>query len=285
MTEPKAIHRSVLLQEAIDSLDIHPGEIFVDGTFGGGGHSREVLRRFGDKVRVIGIDADEIATDLPVTLVQGNFRNIDKILDGLKIEKVDKILLDIGMSSDQFESGRGFSFQKDEPLVMSFSKNAQLTAKDIVNKWEEENIATILQAYGEESFARKIARAIVENRPIETTSQLVNVILKATPAWYHHRKIHPATKTFQALRIVVNDEIQSLKEGIRKGFERLKKNGRIAVISFHSIEDRAVKQFFKEKEDTEEGRRINKKVIVPSDSEIKSNPRSRSAKLRILERI
>jgi 16S rRNA (cytosine1402-N4)-methyltransferase len=174
---------------------------------------------------------------------------------------------------------------------MTFKKDLteeDLTAKEIVNNWDEENIAQILKSYGEERFSWKIAKAIGAQRkikPIETTFELVEIIKMATPKWYHSRKIHPATKTFQALRITVNDEIESLKEGIRKSFDRLNEKGRLAVISFHSLEDRTVKQFFKEKEESDQGKKINKKPIVPTEDEIKENPRSRSAKLRIIEKI
>ena len=295
-------HKSVLLHEAIDGLDIKKGDIFVDGTLGGGGHSEEVCKSFGDTVSIIGIDLDKDATSRTeirlkdfksnIKYVQGSFRNIDTILDSLSVKYVDKILFDIGLSSNQFEdSGRGFSFQKDEPLIMSFKKDLtenDLTGREILNNWDEENIRAILEGYGEEQFAWKIAKAIVARRmvkPIETTFDLVEIIMGATPKFYHHRKIHPATKTFQALRITVNDEIESLKEGIRKGFERLNKKGRLAVISFHSLEDRAVKQFFKQKSDNGEGKLITKKPIIPTDDEINLNPRARSAKLRIIEKL
>jgi 16S rRNA (cytosine1402-N4)-methyltransferase len=295
------IHKTVLLNEAIDGLDIHPGDIFVDGTLGGGGHTEEVCKRFGDAVVMIGIDLDPDALErtkerilelgCTVKYTQGSFRNMDAILDSLGVGQADRILLDIGLSSNQFEdSGRGFSFQRDEPLIMSFKKNLteeDLTAREIVNTWDEENIRAILEGYGEEQFAYKIAKRIVETRklvPIETTSDLVDIIMAATPGFYHHRKIHPATKTFQALRITVNDEIGALKEGLLKGFDRLNSGGRMAVISFHSLEDRAVKQFFKEKEESGAGKRITKKPIMATDEEIAENPRSRSAKLRILEK-
>lgn len=295
-------HKSVLLHEVINGLDIKDNDVFVDGTLGNGGHTEEVCRQFGDKVTKIGIDMDVDALrrsedrlsrqGFNVKYVQGNFRNIDTILGSQGFDKADKILLDIGLSSNQFEeSGRGFSFQKDEPLIMSFKKDLNeddLTAKEIVNNWDEENIAVVLRGYGEEQFASRIAKAIVLNRDkksIETTFELVNIILSATPRFYHHRKIHPATKTFQALRIAVNDEIESLKDGIKKSFDILRLHGRLAIISFHSLEDRQVKQLFKEYEDRKEGRRINKKVIIPDDEEIGKNSRSRSAKLRIIEKI
>lgn len=295
------IHKTVLLHESIDGLEIKNGDIFVDGTLGGGGHFEEVAKRFGSNVVMIGIDLDPDAIirtkerlstyNLKTHFVQNSFRNIDTILDSLNIPKVDKILLDIGLSSNQFEeSGRGFSFQKDEPLIMSFKKDLteeDLTAREIVNTWDLENISAILKGYGEEQFAWKIAKAIVakrEEKPIETTFELVEVIKLATPKWYQSKRIHPATKTFQALRITVNDEIESLKEGVKKGFDRLNLGGRIAVISFHSIEDRAVKKFFKEISVKGEGLLINKKPLIPTDEEIKQNPRSRSAKLRILQK-
>ncbi|HBD24855.1 MAG: 16S rRNA (cytosine(1402)-N(4))-methyltransferase [Candidatus Zambryskibacteria bacterium RIFOXYD1_FULL_40_13] len=296
------IHKSVLLHEAIDGLDIKSGDVFVDGTLGGGGHSEEVSKRFGNSVTIVGIDLDPGAIERTklrlsshnsnVKYVEGSFRNIDSILQGLGLETVDKILLDIGLSSNQFEdSGRGFSFQKDEPLIMSFKEKpseSDLTAREILNTWDEENIRAILEGYGEEQFAWKIARAIAQRRetkPIETTFDLVEIIKGATPKFYHTRKIHPATKTFQALRITVNDEIESLKEGITKGFQRLCGKGRLAVISFHSLEDRVVKQFFKNKEDEGVARRVTKKPIVPGEEETKQNPRARSAKLRIIEKI
>lgn len=294
-------HKTVLLHEAIDGLEIHKGDVFVDGTLGGGGHTEEVLKRFGNKVTAIGIDLDSEALartkkrleeqGLKATLLSGSFRNMDKFLPTLGVSKVDKVLLDIGLSSNQFEeSGRGFSFQKDEPLIMNFKKDlteTDLTAKEILNTWDEENITAILRGYGEEQFAERIAGAVVRARrlkPIETTNELVDIIMSATPKFYHHKKIHPATKTFQALRITVNDEIGALKEGIRKSFNLLNSSGRLAVISFHSLEDRTVKQFFKEMEEKKLARRVNKKIITPTDAETAENPRARSAKLRILEK-
>lgn len=296
------IHKTVLLHESIDGLDIKKGDIFVDGTLGGGGHSEEVCKRFGDSVVMIGIDLDpeaiqrasaRIASLHPnIKYLQGSFRNIDTLLSSIGIKKVNKILLDIGLSSNQFEdSGRGFSFQKDEPLIMSFKKEIKpedLTAREIVNTWDLENIESILSGYGEEQFSWKIAKAIVarrEEKPIETTTDLVNIIKIATPKWYQHKRIHPATKTFQALRITVNDEIESLKDGVIRGFDILESGGRLAVISFHSIEDRVVKNFYKEKAEQGVGKILTKKPIIPTDKEIKENIRSRSAKLRIIEKI
>ncbi len=292
-------HTSVLLQEAIDGLDFHPGDIFLDGTLGSGGHSEEVVKRLGERVRIIGLDMDQDALTraetrfktmkADATFSQGNFRNLDTILLSLGTPRVNKILLDIGLSSNQFEeSGRGFSFQKDEPLEMTFKKEPKdedITAKTIVNEWSLETLTTIIERYGEERFAHRIATAIVASReiePIETTFELVDVITEATPAWYHHRKTHPATKTFQALRIAVNDELQALQEGLQKGFEQLAPGGRMAIISFHSLEDRIVKNYFKEKQKEEVADIITKRPLTATPLELETNRRARSAKLRIL---
>jgi len=294
-------HKTVLLHESIDNLDISSGSIFVDGTLGNGGHTEEVSKRFEDKVSIFAIDQDEDALERSkkrlsnyknITYILGNFGEIDTLLLSKGIKEVDVILLDIGLSSNQLEeSGRGFSFQKDEPLLMSFKKDTtekDLTAYEIVNSWDEENILSIISGYGEEKFAYRIAKAIVRSRKIkkiETTHELVDIILSATPSFYHRKKIHPATKTFQALRITVNDEIGNLKKGISKSFNILKKEGRLAVIAFHSLEDRVVKNMFKEFEDNKLGKKINKKPIIPSEEESKENPRSRSAKLRVIKKI
>ncbi len=306
-------HIPVLLHEAIDGLDIKQGDVFVDGTLGSSGHSEEVAKRFGSSVVMIAIDLDPDAIKrskkkltsykLKIHYAENSFRNIKTVLESQKLDHADRILLDIGLSSNQFEeSGRGFSFQKEEPLIMSFgsagstgstssphggSPQAGLTAGEIVNTWEAENIATILKNYGEEQFAWKIAKAIVARReikPIETTFDLVDVIKTATPKWYHGRRIHPATKTFQALRITVNDEIGALRQALRDGFEILSPKGRFAVISFHSLEDREVKHFFRDAVKKGEATLINKKPIVPTKEELEANPRSRSAKLRIIEK-
>lgn len=294
-------HVTVLLHEAIDGLAIQPGDIVVDGTLGGGGHTEEIIRRFGDTVKVIAIDLDADAhmrskarlagRSSSVTYLEGSFRNLDPLLTGIGVGSVNRILLDIGLSSNQFEeSGRGFSFQRDEPLLMSFKRDLSpedLTAREIVNTWDEENIAAIISGFGEERFAGRIARAIVRYRaltPIEKTSELVDIILSATPKFYHHQRIHPATRTFQALRIATNDELGALSQGIRSGFDRLAPGGRLAVISFHSLEDRIVKQFFKDQDSAGTGTVVTKKPIVPTEEEISMNSRSRSAKLRIIEK-
>ncbi len=293
-------HVTVLLQEAIDNLDLKEGDIFVDGTLGGGGHSELVAKRFGEDVEIIGLDRDvdalmrseERLRTLTSSLYfrEESFRNIDKALDSLGITKVNRILLDLGLSSDQFEeSGRGFSFQKDEPLLMTMSKGeSSFTAKEILNSFDEDALELILRGFGEEKFSRRIARKIVEMResaPFETTFDLVNAVRAATPQAYQRGRLHPATRTFQAIRIAVNEELDALEEGLAKGFERLESNGRFAVISFHSLEDRIVKNFFRDRVKEGLAKVVNKKPIVPSDEETRTNPRARSAKLRVIEKI
>ncbi|MDB5259319.1 MAG: rsmH [Candidatus Taylorbacteria bacterium] len=309
------LHTTVLLHESISGLNIQPGDIYVDGTLGSGGHALAALDAAQGKVTVIGLDQDEDAIGRAtarledhakshayastVILRQANYRDLDRVLDDLRIPLVNRIMLDLGLSSDQFEtSNRGFSFKENEPLLMTFDRSpidklGMLTAKEIVNEWEEASLADIIYGYGEERYARRIAKAIVEARaiqPIRSTSELVEIVKKATPFTYHHGKIHPATRTFQALRITVNDELNALKDGIRKGFERLAPGGRMAIISFHSLEDRIVKHAFKALSDETEdspakAKLITKKPIAPQYEEVRANPRSRSSKLRIIEKL
>lgn len=296
------IHKSVLLNEAINGLNLKPGEIFFDGTLGGGGHSKKVCDFFGRSVKIIGIDRDSQAVqratkkfealDCDFFFQAASFRNIDEILDNLNIKAVNGILFDLGLSSDQIEkSSRGFTFQKDEPLVMTFSTeriDGVATAQTIINEWSEETLADILYGYADERYARRIAKKIIERRqikPIEKTSELVEIVKSAVPAGYQKGKIHFATKTFQAIRIAVNDEIEAIKEGLTKGYERLAENGRMAVISFHSVEDRVVKNFFKDSKAADGGVIVTKKPITPNETELSDNPRARSAKLRIFEKV
>lgn len=296
-----SIHQTVLLNETIDGLNLSTKSVVVDGTFGGGGHSAEICKRY-KGVKIIAVDQDrgafEKAKDkfvgFPCDLefVNDNFRNIVQILKDKNIESVDGVILDLGLSSDQLDnSGRGFSFMRDEPLLMTMKANPSpedLTAMDVVNTWEEKNLADIIFGYGEEKLSRKIAHAIVEAREkskIQTTFDLVKIIESAVGGAYKRQRIHPATRTFQALRIAVNDELGALTAGVANGFKVLRVGGRMAVISFHSLEDRPVKQFYKAKEKEGEARLINKKVILASGEETKHNPRSRSAKLRILEKL
>lgn len=295
------MHIPVLLHEAIGGLKIQPGDVVLDGTINRGGHSSIICERLGGRGVIIGMDQDSDALlraqetlsscRSRIILINDNFRNLDKALAANGIEDVDKILLDIGLSSDQLEgSGRGFSFQKNEPLLMTFKANpgpSDVTAHDVVNTWDEENIESILYGFGEEKFAKRIARGIVERREeksIETTNELAEIVKKNVPRWYANKKTHPATKTFQAIRMAVNDELPALQEGLTKGMERLKKGGRIAVISFHSLEDRIVKRFFKEKEEAGICTIITKKPVVPAREEILMNKRARSAKLRIAQK-
>jgi 16S rRNA (cytosine1402-N4)-methyltransferase len=300
--ETESIHKTVLLHETIDGLNLKDGAVVVDGTFGGGGHSALVFSKF-PKAKVIALDQDQSAWEkaeakfdksADITFVNENFRNIEKVLEGKHLPAqagVDGIILDLGLSSDQLDnSGRGFSFMKDEPLLMTMKANLlpeDVTAMDIVNTWGEESIANIIYGYGEEKQSRRIAKAIVDARQkgdIKTTFDLVKIIEDAIPAKFRKGKIHFATKTFQALRIAVNDELGALARGLEAGFEALKKGGRMSVISFHSLEDRVVKKFYKEKEKDGGGILINKKVITATPEEIKNNSRSRSAKLRIIQK-
>ncbi|MDP2705347.1 MAG: 16S rRNA (cytosine(1402)-N(4))-methyltransferase RsmH [Patescibacteria group bacterium] len=294
-------HVSVLLQEVVAGLLPKEGSVFLDATVGNGGHGASVAALLGSKGTYVGIDRDadrleEAKKSLGtakcrVILKQANFRNLDTVLDEAGIKEAHSILFDLGLNSEQLEvSGRGFSFQKDEPLLMTFEKEITpetTTAFSIINGWSKEDLEWLLYEYGEESFGRRIASAIVEQRnkkPIGTTAELVDVIKKATPSWYATRRIHPATKTFQALRMAVNDEVGALKEGLTKGFARLADKGRMGVISFHSGEDRTVKTFFREREKEETASLVNKKVITADFKEVKDNPRARSAKLRIIEK-
>lgn len=294
------IHTSVLLHEAIDGLEMRDGDIVVDATLGNGGHSEGILSS-GKDVKVIAIDLDLDALTRSkarlsqfadrITFVNDSFKNISSVLNDLGVAKVSGILFDFGLSSNQLEeSGRGFSFQRDEPLLMTFRKTtegSQLTARDVVNTWQEDSLREIIKGFGEERFAGRIARGIVEARslgPIETTGQLASIITSMVPAFTRKGKIHPATRTFQAIRIAVNEELDAIHEGLAQGFEYLEEGGRIAAISFHSLEDRIVKQYFRKLATEERGTLITKKPIVPTESEVKSNPRSRSAKLRIIQK-
>jgi 16S rRNA (cytosine1402-N4)-methyltransferase len=295
------IHKTVLLHESIDGLDIHPGDTYLDGTLGSAGHAEEALRKVNNDLIVIGLDRDTEALSrskkrlgefTKIFLIESSYADLDKALFGIGIEKINRFMLDLGLSSDQFEtSGRGFTFKNDEPLLMTFKKDLNeddLTAKFIVNNWGEESMADIIYGYGEEKYSRRIAKAIVnyrEKKSIDTTGELVEIISQAVPAFYRRGRLHPATKTFQALRITVNDELNSLKTGLIKGFEKLASGGRMAIISFHSLEDRIVKNFNKEKADSGKAKIITKRPITPTEEEIRENPRSRSAKLRILEKI
>ena len=287
------IHIPVLKKEVIEYLDPQPNTDFIDCTFGGGGHSFSILEKISPKGKVMAIDwTPELAKKVKaerLVLVCGNFADLEKIAKQNNFSKVSGILFDLGMSSWHLEESlKGFSFQKDEPLDMRYSPENPFTARKILNWYSEKDIEKILREYGEERFSKKIARKIVEKRkekPIETTFQLREIIKMSTPGWYHRRKIHFATKTFQALRIAVNSEIDNLKKALEESLTILKQNGRLVLISFHSLEDRIVKNFLREKAKEGIVSILTKKPIIPSSEEIKLNYRSRSAKLRAAVKI
>jgi len=298
-------HVPVLLHESIDGLTIEPGDVVIDATLGAGGHASEIARKFGDRVTVVGFDLDASALALAEETVReaggmlvpihANFRTMKAACEAKGIRKADAILFDLGISSMELgESGRGFSFKYDEPLLMTLKNpitEDTLTAGEVVNGMREEELANVIYGFGEERFSRQIAKAIVTARKrakIESTVQLAEIIAEAVPAFYRKGRINPATKTFQALRIYVNDELGAISEGIAGAWDMLAPGGRIAVITFHSLEDRIVKNLFKDLAKTGEiksGEIITKKPIAPSRAEVIANPRSRSAKLRILEKI
>lgn len=298
-------HTTVMLHETVDGLNLHDDMIVVDGTLGAGGHSEEIcyrsLKNDIKGITLIGIDADKEAlarseellkkhTHLTKHFVESNTVEIAQILDDLGYKKIDAFMMDLGVSSFQIgKSGRGFSFRFDEPLAMTFSHNpgeSELTAYDIVNYFSEENLADVIYGFGGERRARRIAAAIVEaraEREIKTTDQLVKIIETVAPRG--RARIHPATQTFQALRIAVNKEIENLPVILENVWERLNKGGQIAMISFHSLEDKIVKNFFKEKAKEQDGGLITKKPIVATDEEVVRNGRARSAKLRIIKKL
>jgi len=309
LSTDSSVHVPVLLHEIVGAFK-PKYHWYLDGTLGGAGHALVLAEQYeknaDKKLNVIGLDRDPQAISRAQGLLKQmtsrlileieDYRNLDKVLDKHQIQNVDFILLDLGISSDELDnSGRGFTFQKDEPLLMTMGDPATypFTAKDIVNGWKEEDIANVIFGYGEDRYARRIAKRIVgyrEKKKIETTMELAEIVKGAVPHFkkfgssFSKKPIHPATKTFQALRITVNDELGALKIGLNKGFERLNSGGRMAVISFHSLEDRIVKEFFKEKKEANQGNILTKKPITADEQELAENPRSRSAKLRIIEK-
>ncbi|MEN9881531.1 MAG: ribosomal small subunit methyltransferase [Candidatus Parcubacteria bacterium] len=296
------MHIPVLLQESLDGLAIKEGGVYVDCTTNRGGHSIEIAKKIGEQGTLICIDLDQEAlaearTNMEnikhspkIHFICSNYRYLTSILKDLKITHVDGILADLGLSSQELdESGRGFSFSKDEPLLMTFSAKPEedvTTAYDIVNFWSESTIADVLYGFADERYSRRIARAIItsrEEKPISTTFELVEIIRRAVPSLYQHRKTHYATKTFQALRMAVNDELGGISDLLEALPHVLASNGRACVITFHSTEDRVVKNGFKHHNDTL--RIITKKPIIPQKEELDNNNRARSAQLRIVERI
>lgn len=307
-------HRPVLLNETIALLDPKPGGVFLDATLGGGGHAAAILERTSPNGILVGIDRDPEAIEYAsrrlarygqrVKLVQGNFRDVGLILASVEVVELDGALFDLGVSSHQLESERGFSFMRDQPLDMRMSPfEGTPSAADVVNTYSESDLAEIIRRYGEERYARRIARAIVERRksaPIRTTGELVDTILSAVGGKYRGLDIHPATRTFQAIRIEVNRELEAVEKGVTDAIEHLKIGGRICVISFHSLEDRIVKKTFRRLSGHCECppralkcecgakkilRILTKKPVTPNEKEIAENPRSRSAKLRCAERV
>lgn len=300
-------HIPVLLQSVLEQLDLKKGQVFVDCNLGDGGHSEELTKLLDGDITIAGFDLDQDAIarasanfeksfkDLKnkpnIIFINDNFRNLSSALDEKGVKNADAILYDLGLSSYELEmSGRGFSFRKDEPLIMTFAnkESVEFTAEDIINDWDEENIRTIIDSYGEDKFAYKIAKGIVKARELErikTTSQLAEIIKSSVPSFARFAKTHPATKTFQALRIAINDELSALSETLPQAVEKLSEGGRLVVISYHSLEDRIVKNAFKKFEEEGRGKILTKRPIVPTEEETDENPRSRSAKLRVFKKV
>ena len=306
-------HTSVLLQETIDGLNIRPDGVYVDGTLGGGGHSYEIASRLSDRGQLIGIDQDEAAITAAgerlkefgdrVIIVRSNYRNTKSILQSLQIEKIDGMMLDLGVSSYQLDTEeRGFSYRYDAPLDMRMDKRQTLTARDIVNGYSEMELFRVIRDYGEDKFAKNIAKHIVAARqqsPIETTGQLNEIIKAAIPAKMRAEGGHPSKRTYQAIRIECNKELEVLRDSLEELIGLLKPGGRLCIITFHSLEDRIVKSAFKKAENpctcppsfpvcvcgkVSQGKVITNKPILPGEEELERNSRAKSAKLRIFER-
>ena len=307
-------HKSVLLYETVDELNIKPDGIYVDGTLGGGGHSYEIAGRLSEGGRLIGIDQDEDAIKAAgkrlepymdrVTIVRNNYCNMDKVLDELGIDKVDGIMLDLGVSSYQLDAAdRGVTYNVDTALDMRMDQRQEITAKDIVNEYSEFDLYRIIRDYGEDRFAKNIAKHIVaarQEKPIETTFELNDIIKAAIPMKVRATGGHPSKRTYQAIRIELNKELEVLENSIDMMIDRLKPEGRLCIITFHSLEDRIVKTRFRNNENpctcppsfpacvcgkVPKGRVITRKPVVPTDEEINENSRSKSSKLRVFERV
>ena len=306
-------HKSVLLYETVDQLNIKPDGIYVDGTLGGGGHSYEIASRLSDKGRLIGIDQDEDAIKAAserlkpfmdrVTIVRNNYCNMDKVLDELSIDKVDGIMLDLGVSSYQLDTAeRGFTYNVDAKLDMRMDQRQEVTARDIVNDYSEYDLYRIIRDYGEDRFAKNIAKHIVaarQKKPIETTFELNEIIKAAIPMKVRATGGHPSKRTYQAIRIELNRELEVLENSIDMMIDRLNKEGRLCIITFHSLEDRIVKVRYKNNENPctcppsfptcvcgkkSKGKVITRKPSIPSEEELEENSRSKSSKLRVFER-
>ena len=305
-------HKSVLLNETIDGLNIKPDGIYVDGTLGGGGHAYEVCRRLGEKGSIVGIDQDAAAIEAAsarlkdfgekVTIVRSNYCDMKSKLHELGIDKVDGIVLDLGVSSYQLDTAeRGFSYREDAPLDMRMDTRQKMTARDIVNDYTEADLYRVIRDYGEDKFAKNIAKHIVQARavkPVETTAELSEIIRASIPMKFQKKSGHPAKRTFQAIRIELNRELDVLRDSLDDMIDLLNPGGRLCIITFHSLEDRIVKSAFRKNENPctcppdfpvcvcgkkSKGSIITKKPILPSEEELKYNSRSKSAKLRIFE--
>jgi len=296
------MHIPVLLKEVIEGFNPKSNQNYIDCTLGEGGHSLEILKTILPSGKLLGIDFDNRNIDFVkqrflkegieeknFILVNDNFSHLSSIVEKFNFKDISGILFDLGLNSYFLdESKRGFSFRFDEFLDMRFNDKNPLTACDVINTFSEDQLENIFKTLGEEIFAKSIAKQIIEvrkHKEINTTFELNDIVLKSTPIWYHHRKIHPSTKTFMALRIFVNQELENLEKALNVSSEIISLHGKIAVISFHSLEDKIVKQFFKKLVDQNTFKFVNKKVIIPKWNEIKQNKRSRSAKLRIIEKI
>ena len=306
-------HKSVLLQETVDGLNIKPEGVYVDGTLGGAGHSFEIASRLSSQGRLIGFDQDEDAIKASterlkdfqnVTIVRSNYRNMKEELNNLGIYNVDGIMLDLGVSSYQLDTAeRGFSYKEEAPLDMRMDNRNEVTARDIVNNYSQGDLFRIIRDYGEDKFAANIAKHIVayrEKKPIETTTELAEIVKAAIPMKLRKQGGHPAKQTFQAIRIELNAELTVLKESLMEMIDMLNPGGRICIITFHSLEDRIVKNIFKDAQDPctcpknfptcvcgkkSKGQIITRKPILPSEEELEENSRSKSAKLRVFERV
>ncbi len=288
------MHKPVLVDEVIEFLKPEPGELILDATVGCGGHAEEILNRIIPGGRLIGIDCDEKALKLAkerlrkfegsFQLIYDNFRNLNKILARLNIKRIDGALFDLGVSSLQIDdASRGFSFRNPARLDMRMDEGLKISAYNFINSTSEYELDGILKDYGEERYHKRIARAIVKQRQkdlIVNTTELARIIYEATPGYYRRSKIDPATRTFQAIRIAVNNELANLKDGLDKVSDYLKLGGRLVVISFHSLEDRIVKRHFKEMVKKNIYVSLTKKPVIPKQAEVEENPRARSAKLR-----
>lgn len=308
-------HRPVLLEETIESLKIRPDGIYVDGTLGGAGHASQVCKRLSEKGRFVGIDQDDCALqaagerlkefgkNVRIDCVKSNYCQMKSVLENLGIDKVDGILLDIGVSSYQLDNAeRGFTYREDAPLDMRMDQSSSFSAKDVVNRYDEMQLYRVIRDYGEEKFAKNIAKHIVaarQEKEIETTGELIEIIKASIPAKVRATGGHPAKRTFQAIRIEVNRELEVLQDSIDEMIDLLNDGGRLCIITFHSLEDRIVKNKFRENEDPcicpknfpvcvcgrkSRGKVITRKPIVPSEQEVQENKRSKSSKLRVFEK-